>query len=158
MSKVVILGDVVGTFEKGRVIPESKFHSKEEIGRLMALGVIRPAREDEFNKEIVDAKAPPASSFSAHQQLASAHSNIDHLRLENHKLKEQLENLQTVPPDYDPMKDQKIDEMVKNFQTMVNERDAWLRERDELIESLRKQLQEKADASAAAVSGGKKKG
>lgn len=150
MSKIVIIGDSVGQYAKGQVVDISRF-PEGEANRLLSIGAARTARSYEIDKEFVDVESIPLAEGSAHRQLTDAHSELDKLRRENAKLNEKIANMNSIPPDYDPMKDQKIEGVIKEFQKNHEDAMVKLKEKDDLIEQLRRQLQEKAEVAQNAV-------
>jgi hypothetical protein len=160
----VVLHNMVGRFEKGKVIPNIQWPKGTSFEDLQRLGAIRPAEAGEVEEGSVDVD-PEASKEAKAQEIAVLKTQIDLLEKENAALKDagrqtqlqsqaqgsalqQTEGLKTVI--------KKKDEAIKDLTQRLADTEAVRVSLAGQVDDLQKQL-EAATKPAVQPTGGDKK-
>lgn len=163
-SHWVVLHNMVGRFEKGKVVPRIQWPEGTSFTDLQRLGAIRPAEPDEVEEGSVDVD-PEASKEAKAQEIAVLKTQIDLLEKENAVLKDagrqtqlqsqaqgsalqQTEGLKTVI--------KKKDEAIKELTQRLSDTEATRVSLAGQVDELQKQL-EAATKPAVQPAGGDKK-
>lgn len=150
MSKAyVIVGDVVGAgvdgqgFRKGQVVAEYMFQPGTQFDRLILCipPAIRPAMPHEVPGTVVDASDTVKPGKSLTNQLNEANATVARLMGELSNKDKEIEVLKTAKSDvYDPDKDLKMQTKFDQLKNAVIVLEKQGKDKDALIEDLRKKL------------------